>query len=66
MTEQELIGISGIAELLGITRQGADFLSKRPDFPAPAHKLPTGRVWVRSEIEEWNTRTRTARGAETD
>jgi prophage regulatory protein len=62
MTVQELIGISGVAELLGVTRQGADFLSKRTDFPEPAHKLPTGRVWVRAEIEAWN---RSARLGET-
>jgi predicted DNA-binding transcriptional regulator AlpA len=62
MTDHELIGISGVADLLDITRQGADFLSKRADFPAPAHRLPTGRLWVRSEIEAWNQARLAKRG----
>jgi predicted DNA-binding transcriptional regulator AlpA len=53
MPVPELVGIVAVADMLGITRQWADILSKRDDFPEPTHNLPTGRLWRSSEVEEW-------------
>jgi predicted DNA-binding transcriptional regulator AlpA len=51
----DLIGLTQIAEMLGMTRQGADRLVKRePMFPVPVTVL-TGRtrVWEREAVERW-------------
>ena len=54
----DLVGISEVAEMLGVTRQRADKLSRTsPDFPPPASTLHAGRVWLRSKIEEWTQKT---------
>ena len=42
-----------IAALFGVTRQRADQLSRRDDFPAPTAELAIGRVWDRAEVVEW-------------
>jgi predicted DNA-binding transcriptional regulator AlpA len=50
----ELLGVTEVAELLGISRQRVQQLTERdPDFPAPAETLARGRVWRRSDIEDW-------------
>lgn len=54
----DLVGISEVAEMLGVTRQRVDKLSRTsPDFPQPVSTLHGGRVWLRSKIEEWATKT---------
>jgi predicted DNA-binding transcriptional regulator AlpA len=59
MEEQlDLVGISEVSEMLGVTRQQADKLSRTsPDFPPPASTLHGGRGWLRSKIEEWTQKT---------
>lgn len=50
----ELMGVAEIAELLGVSRQRVDALSRRKgSFPQPAAVLQTGRVWRRADIEKW-------------
>jgi hypothetical protein len=53
----ELVGVSEIAELLGVTRQRASALAKTPDFPTPVATLAAGPVWTRLSlnrfVEEW-------------
>ena len=50
---EHLIGVAEIAELLGITRQGVDKLTRtRGDFPAPAAVLTAGRIWEREAVEQ--------------
>lgn len=46
-----------IAELLGITRQRVDQLSRTEAFPAPVAELAIGRVWRRMDIEAWARET---------
>jgi prophage regulatory protein len=48
-----LIGLSAIARRLGVSRQRAHVLATRPDWPAPAHELDTGRVWAELDVERW-------------
>lgn len=50
----DLMGVHEIAELLGVSRQRVDELSRtRDDFPAPIETLKSGRIWQRSDIEAW-------------
>jgi excisionase family DNA binding protein len=44
--------------LLGISRQGVDYLAKNdPTFPAPLAVLSIGRVWERRDVEKWARET---------
>jgi hypothetical protein len=47
------MGVTEIGELLGVSRQRADQLSRTADFPAPEAELASGRVWTRDAIEGW-------------
>jgi predicted DNA-binding transcriptional regulator AlpA len=49
----KLAGISEIAALLGVSRQRANQLAKREDFPRPLDRIASGPVWKRSDIERW-------------
>ena len=54
----ELLSLSDIAKLFGMSRAGADKLVKREaTFPAPVAVL-TGRtrVWHREDVERWPAR----------
>jgi predicted DNA-binding transcriptional regulator AlpA len=54
----ELMGLTEIAELLGMTRGGAEKLVKRePDFPPPMAVLRGARVWDREAVEIWARET---------
>jgi predicted DNA-binding transcriptional regulator AlpA len=46
-----------IAELLGLSRQRVDKLSRGDRFPAPVGDLAIGRVWSRAAIVEWAKQT---------
>jgi predicted DNA-binding transcriptional regulator AlpA len=49
-----LLDINGVAELLGMTRQGAYKLVERdPTFPAPEAIVTAGRIWSTAAVEEW-------------
>jgi len=51
-----LVGTAEIAELLGVSRQYVDRLTRHdPTFPAPEAELKSGRVWTRSKVERWAT-----------
>lgn len=50
----EVLGVTEVAALLGISRQRVDVLSHSdPDFPEPMAVLGRGRVWQRDDIVEW-------------
>jgi predicted DNA-binding transcriptional regulator AlpA len=51
----ELVGVTEIAALWGISRQRADVLTRRPTFPAPIALLGGGhrRVWDWADVEAW-------------
>jgi prophage regulatory protein len=50
-----LVSTVEIAELLGLTRQRVDQLSRTPAFPEPVASLAIGRVWDRDEVVAWAT-----------
>ena len=55
----ELMGISEIAELLGVSRQRVDKISRTDtSFPAPIADLHAGRIWLRDAIDKWVAETR--------
>jgi predicted DNA-binding transcriptional regulator AlpA len=50
----DLLGVTEVASLLGISRQRVQQLTETdPDFPPPAATLARGRVWERAAIEKW-------------
>jgi predicted DNA-binding transcriptional regulator AlpA len=51
-----LLGISAIARRLGMSRQRVFVLADRDDFPRPAYKLETGRLWHVTDVEKWIAR----------
>lgn len=55
-----LIGVKEAAELLGVAKPNflRDFASK-PDFPAPAAELASGRIWFLSDVLDFVRRHRT-------
>jgi predicted DNA-binding transcriptional regulator AlpA len=55
---EHLIDINGIAEMLGITRQGAyKLVARETTFPAPEVELAAGRIWKREDVERWARET---------
>jgi predicted DNA-binding transcriptional regulator AlpA len=52
------MGTQEIAELIGKTRQGVDFIAKTdPSFPSPVAVLAGGRVWETEAIKKWARET---------
>jgi predicted DNA-binding transcriptional regulator AlpA len=60
----EVLGITEVAKLLGISRQRVDQLSHSdPDFPEEIATLGRGRLWEKQAIEKWAKATgRTVQG----
>jgi prophage regulatory protein len=52
----DLVGLTEIAELLGVSRQRVDQLAAGDDFPEPIAVLAAGRIWNCSDIEAWARR----------
>jgi predicted DNA-binding transcriptional regulator AlpA len=48
-----LVGSAEIAEMLGVSRQYVDRLSRATSFPAPEAELASGRIWSREAVEAW-------------
>ncbi len=49
-----LVAAKEAAELLGVTRSRfGQLLDAYDDFPAPVADLGVGRIWKRSDVEEW-------------
>jgi prophage regulatory protein len=49
----DLVGLTEIAEMLGVSAQRVDQLARRDDFPEPVAVLAAGRIWRRGDIERW-------------
>lgn len=47
------MGIAEIRALLDISRQRADQLTRRADFPAPVAELGMGKVWNAEDVRNW-------------
>lgn len=48
-----LMGTHEIAEMLGVSRQRAQQISARKDFPKPYDVLRAGKIWKRKAVEQW-------------
>lgn len=49
-----LVGVAEIAELLGVSRQRVDEITRtHADFPVPEAELRSGRIWKRADVEKW-------------
>jgi prophage regulatory protein len=54
----DLMGIAEIAEMLGVTRQRVDAITRtHAAFPAPVAELASGRIWLRKDVETWARKT---------
>lgn len=49
----DLMGLTEIAEMLGVSRQRIDQLAHTDDFPEPVAELAAGRIWERADVEAW-------------
>ena len=50
----ELVGISEISDMAGVTRQAvSNWRSRDPSFPKPLAELSAGPVWDKKTISEW-------------
>lgn len=47
------MGVTEIADLLGVSKQRADQLTRRGDFPAPVAELASGRIWLAADVTAW-------------
>ena len=53
-----LVGVTEIANMLGISRQRVNYLVQHdPTFPEPEVELTGGRVWATEAIERWARET---------
>jgi prophage regulatory protein len=46
-------GVTEIGDLLGVSRQRADQLTRTERFPEPVAVLSAGRIWRRVDVEDW-------------
>jgi predicted DNA-binding transcriptional regulator AlpA len=53
----DLVGLTEIGELLGVSRQRAGQLSETDGFPEPVAVLAAGRIWKRADVEAWARRS---------
>lgn len=49
----ELVGVSEIADRLGVSRARVHQLAKRADWPEPVARLSAGTIWLRADVERW-------------
>ena len=47
------VGVTEIGNLLGVSRQRADQLTRTEGFPEPVAVLSAGRIWGRADVEAW-------------
>ena len=51
----ELVSVTEIARMLGVSRQRVNQLIQAyGDFPKPEAELAIGRVWLRSAVQAWD------------
>ena len=56
----ELVGTTEIGQMLAVSRQRADQLTRTDGFPKPVAELAQGRVWRKRDVERWIEKRRTA------
>jgi predicted DNA-binding transcriptional regulator AlpA len=53
VSPEDLVSISGIAEMFGIAAMTAHRYTERPAFPEPLGRAGGGRVWLRQDVDAW-------------
>jgi predicted DNA-binding transcriptional regulator AlpA len=53
MTPRRTVRLIEIAEFLGVSKQRADQLRRRVDFPAPVDRYSRGDLWAVSDVKRW-------------
>lgn len=54
MRSDDLVGLSEIAELAGVSRQAAyNWTTRYPTFPKPLAVLHCGTIWSRKRVRAW-------------
>jgi predicted DNA-binding transcriptional regulator AlpA len=53
---RELASVKEIAAMLAVNKRTAARYVERDDFPEPVDELAVGRIWRRSDVEEWATK----------
>jgi prophage regulatory protein len=53
----DLVGVTEIGDLLGVSRQRADQLTHSAGFPEPVATISAGRIWRRADVEAWARET---------
>lgn len=56
----ELVGVTEIAVLLGVSKQRADQVTRIKGFPKPVSELASGRIWRKAAVERWIAKNRPA------
>jgi predicted DNA-binding transcriptional regulator AlpA len=51
--DEDIVGIAEVGQILGLSRQRTDILSRAKGFPEPIATLTGGRIWRRADIEAW-------------
>lgn len=46
----EIVGMTEVAEMLGVSRQRVSALRSRPEFPAPVQTLAAGPIWRKGDL----------------
>jgi prophage regulatory protein len=54
---EDLVGVTEIGEMLGVSRQRADQLSRTEGFPEPIGTIAAGRIWRLVDVEAWARET---------
>jgi hypothetical protein len=49
----ELVGIAEIADILAVSRQRVQQLTRRKDFPPPVARLSAGSIWTRTSLDDF-------------
>lgn len=49
----DLLRLSDVAEVLGVSEVHARELTERDDFPKPLRLLFSGQIWRRAEVDRW-------------
>jgi predicted DNA-binding transcriptional regulator AlpA len=57
VSPDEIVGLTEIAEMFGVTKRTAVRYRNRSDFPDPLARLSAGLVWRRVDVETWAKQT---------
>ena len=57
-----LLGLTEVAQVLGVSKRTASRYTARSDFPAPTAQLAMGPIWLAQDVEAWMRATPIQRG----